>query len=887
MKKTLAAAAFLALGAGTMGVQALNLKGSDTLRSLTTQVINVCAGATGTLVYTGGGSGAGESGIVQGTQQIAPMSRFLAGSAPAGGACAATDASKAEAIEIAGDSLGLWFAQSHQAACDPGSATDTCEGYTNGGVTFNKTLPVSGVTLTSWKDAIRLIYFGLRPTDFPLPTTPADPNAAVSPAAVGRRDCRDAARDELRNSYASMFQNACDPGTGQDTGGCTKLQHAFRRDNNSGTTDFFREAVNVQGGANILDRGFPFCNEHIPAVTQNVASLAIAATGAGATCTPLTSTGCPTGYACLANGTQCKRPNNGCTVATSATDCPATAKCDSGQLQCATTCTLDSQCTALGTGARCDVAAGLCIKAVDGCSVDADCAVGFKCDAGILPGVLGGTCAPPCTLPDNGSCQAYLPGSTCNATISACTRPYGTICPAPGLVATSNPPSWSGTVAGKPGVARSVVGGLGVGFSNQQDNDLLRWPAAGTFQYGAINNTPDTNPAEQVASMCGDLGLVLPISMPPVNAALPIDTAVYPTARCGRNTTLFAPAIKIQTGITSRYLLCPNGDIPFGGTWDATSRTVTGGTGTCLHPRQGGTSTDLRCLNGRNNGPASRTSAPPIPLPSYPPPTVVGGTGTLPGVGSDNRVYNLHLFGSGLARATQPWTYNGSAQVPTPAAGESESIVTQPTTSAFYRIHTTRTLKAGADALCPGAASPDGGPCCVGEADTQQIGCLTIASPCSTGFAGLAAEEEVLTTNITTPTQWLSFSAGTNTGTTTTVTNVSPNGPNACIPNGPLPLRQYPIARNLFVSSTSGFETLTGSADNDAQLALMKCFTGAQALTSGTIQNLVAANSFVSLPAYPCCKDFNEFTSCGLGAANSDACANNGPIGLPTNICAF
>jgi hypothetical protein len=60
MKITTAAAVFLAIGAGTMGIQGLDLKGSDTLRSLTTDVINACPGATGALVYRGGGSGAGE-----------------------------------------------------------------------------------------------------------------------------------------------------------------------------------------------------------------------------------------------------------------------------------------------------------------------------------------------------------------------------------------------------------------------------------------------------------------------------------------------------------------------------------------------------------------------------------------------------------------------------------------------------------------------------------------------------------------------------------------------------------------------------------------------------------------------------------------------------------
>jgi hypothetical protein len=257
-----------------------------------------------------------------------------------------------------------------------------------------------------------------------------------------------------------------------------------------------------------------------------------------------------------------------------------------------------------------------------------------------------------------------------------------------------------------------------------------------------------------------------------------------------------------------------------------------------------------------------------------------------PGVGADLRVYNLHVFGAGTAHATQSYTYNGSAQVPTPPAGESESIVTQPTVSAYYRIHSTRTLKAGADALCPGAASPDGGACCAQAADTQQIGCLVSASPCSMGFAALGAGDAVLNTNITTPTQSLNFAVGLNAGTPAAPKNVSPNGPDACVSNV-APRIQYPIARNLYVSSTAGFENLSGSADKVAELSLMKCFTGAQALTSGTIQNLISSNSFVNLPNYPCCRDFNEFSSCGVGTANADACANNGSVGLPSNICAF
>ena len=74
MKKTMLIATFLAVGAGSAGVSAVDLKrGSDTLKEFTLSVINaaVCPGADG-LVYIGGGSGAGETAMIPGTQPVRP-----------------------------------------------------------------------------------------------------------------------------------------------------------------------------------------------------------------------------------------------------------------------------------------------------------------------------------------------------------------------------------------------------------------------------------------------------------------------------------------------------------------------------------------------------------------------------------------------------------------------------------------------------------------------------------------------------------------------------------------------------------------------------------------------------------------------------------------------
>src|SRR5262245_66055817 len=72
-------AVFLAVaagGAGTASAQ-LSLRGSDTLEVVTTQVIAACPGATGQIVYAGGGSTLGQAAMVAGTQHVSPTSRQL------------------------------------------------------------------------------------------------------------------------------------------------------------------------------------------------------------------------------------------------------------------------------------------------------------------------------------------------------------------------------------------------------------------------------------------------------------------------------------------------------------------------------------------------------------------------------------------------------------------------------------------------------------------------------------------------------------------------------------------------------------------------------------------------------------------------------------------
>jgi hypothetical protein len=54
------------------------------------------------------------------------------------------------------------------------------------------------------------------------------------------------------------------------------------------------------------------------------------------------------------------------------------------------------------------------------------------------------------------------------------------------------------------------------------------------------------------------------------------------------------------------------------------------------------------------------------------------------------------------------------------------------------------------------------------------------------------------------------------------------------------------------------------------------------------VNPILTSNGFLPLPAYPCCRDINEQTSCGAAGAAAnvdDACANNL---FPLNtVCAF
>jgi hypothetical protein len=311
--------------------------------------------------------------------------------------------------------------------------------------------------------------------------------------------------------------------------------------------------------------------------------------------------------------------------------------------------------------------------------------------------------------------------------------------------------------------------------------------------------------------------------------------AAYPSLACDAGLGFVeGPAVTRPNGIAVR---CPNGDVALDSK--------------CLLPVRsngaGGVAFD--CLNGKNAPPAV---------------TDIDGNGSVfsdaPDTDGrtdiDGRVYNLVLRNA----AGNPITINRpNPQNPVPPP------LATPMVGSFYRIHTTRSL------LLPPNATSAASLCTRGNA-TDQIGCLTVSSPCSIGFAGGGAAAgstgvaEALVNGVI--------------GSTENVQNLIDGG-------SPL----YPFSRKLYVNSIRGFGNLNSTAalpdvdaSKDAETELVKAF--ASLPFNGTIDVTNAAFGFIPLPnGAAICEDYvGSSTSLCSDASNTDACASN-PAGIPVSSC--
>ena len=239
MRRFLTVSTSLVFYAGALAnAAALDLKGSDTLELVTKDAINLCSLGT-VLNYVGGGSGTGQAAMVAGTQQVAPMSRELNGTA-----CTAS----ATQLLIGLDGISMvtsnqFFGDSVDQTPD---TTDDCSDSIDGGATLTVpgctaadgcTTPGSYV-FTDWKDVMALIYGGQNHNT----TVPQLISGARNPARI---DCASSVRQALVNNWTAVFTDSIlDPQPCRSTD-CLRLKHAFRRGDLSGTTDTFATLVGL------------------------------------------------------------------------------------------------------------------------------------------------------------------------------------------------------------------------------------------------------------------------------------------------------------------------------------------------------------------------------------------------------------------------------------------------------------------------------------------------------------------------------------------------------------------------------------------------------------------------------------------------------------------
>lgn len=248
MRKLVTGATLLVFGAGiSPSAFALDIKGSDTLEDVAKSVIATCeisGGLTpGAFNYIGGGSGGGQAAMtaVPPTQDFAPMSRELNGTA-----CSAT----AQELLIGLDGIAIVGSQltAGDSTESTASLADDCKdsiigdkqvavsdcSVAAGSVAFcdnNVTTGAGTYTFTSWKDVLAVVYAGQNHST----------NAQLTAAKTRNKDrinCAGDVRKNLVNSWGTIFSDDGNPITCRQ-GGCAKLKHAFRRGDLSGTTDTF------------------------------------------------------------------------------------------------------------------------------------------------------------------------------------------------------------------------------------------------------------------------------------------------------------------------------------------------------------------------------------------------------------------------------------------------------------------------------------------------------------------------------------------------------------------------------------------------------------------------------------------------------------------------
>lgn len=259
---TAALAAFL----GAKGVRAGDTVGSHgSLFDLTNAVMAACPGTMGP--YLGGGSASGESAMLAGAQQVAPMSSALDSAACTGAAAAPT---RSAGLVIGLDAVVLVGSERTVggAACN-GDANLNCDSAfqpSTGAAYDTSIVDTTGAvyTFAGWRDVLRVLLAGLHHADL-----------GTGATQWVRRNCNSAVRQALANDYGSLFENHCTVGAGE--GGdnatfnpsCTQIRHVFRPDDYSSAAEALASILDLPpivlpettvGGVLQHTGASPFCN---------------------------------------------------------------------------------------------------------------------------------------------------------------------------------------------------------------------------------------------------------------------------------------------------------------------------------------------------------------------------------------------------------------------------------------------------------------------------------------------------------------------------------------------------------------------------------------------------------------------------------------------------
>lgn len=214
-----------------------------------------------------------------------------------------------------------------------------------------------------------------------------------------------------------------------------------------------------------------------------------------------------------------------------------------------------------------------------------------------------------------------------------------------------------------------------------QDLDPVRRQCTGTGFGSGEQVCQASNPALPDETTEG-LGVVLPILIPQAanNPYVSIPTLPNAEQMCGTDSGGGASFGDVNAGTAT---ICPNGSAVKGGT--------------CKAPRRAGApaGTRFNCIAGREDRPP--------------------GTPTT----FDARVYNL-----------TPRNSDGTTISYQRRTGAANRTMTR----GFYRIHANRQITGGTLPAQTGCSTTN---------ETEQIGCLVEASPCSIGFSGLTAVNDI------------------------------------------------------------------------------------------------------------------------------------------------